>query len=270
MWSAFAVALGGAVAGAGCIDELTDETQLAASCGADPAPYTPYTASFHPSGPVSELPWREAGSIYPDGNENFRGYDEFPSTIECGSDKGAQSHLDVTSGCLVAASTGGGKYTRGFVELTASDAFRVVAHGFSPAYPTRPVKWTDQSVGYRFYFYGETGGGAYPGFKAFARYRTEDDLYVASWRTDGVVQIQKKHCGTYTTLARREDLPPPQPRTWHRMRLDALGDELTLYLDGKQVLSATSGTFSWGTAGIRIDGMRDAFLDDWQITDPAL
>ena len=47
---------------------------------------------------------------------------------------------------------------------------------------------------------------------------TEYDLYVGSWRMDGVVQIQKKHCGEYTILKRIANFGPPSPNVWRWSR----------------------------------------------------
>lgn len=233
----------------GCIVEEEPETGAGAeeaSCAATPGVYTPYVeAVAYDSGPVAELPWR---------GEDFEAYAP-GATVECADGKALRAHLDVTAGCLEAVALGERAYHRGRI---SPGTFRAVALG---------AKWTDQSIEYRFHYRAPSGGGAKPGFKAFARYRTEDDLYVASWRLDGTAHIQKKHCGRYTTLAATSH-PPPAPGTWHRLRFDALDDDLHLYLDGAPVLSATSATFSWGTAGIRADGVSGAHLDDWRLTSP--
>lgn len=248
-----------ASASAGCLDD-TDESLEGASttCGADHA-YTPYARSA-PSGSVVALPWLGETTSYPNGRESFDVYAS-GSTIECASDKDQRAHLDVTAGCLTAVTLGDGEYHRARVEPTsATHAFRAVALGYIGS---EPIKWTDQRSEYRFYYAGEAEG-TLPGFKIFARYRSEDDLYVGSWRFDGVIQIQKKQCGAYTILAKVTG-PPPSPKTWHRIRFDAIGDQLTLYIDDKPALSATSPTFSWGTVGIRIDGATDAYLDNWRV-----
>lgn len=67
------------------------------------------------------------------------------------------------------------------------------------------------------------------------------------------MQIKRKLDGSYTTLA---EVRKSRPTTgaWHRLRFDAIGNRLDVYIDGTKVLTATDGTFSWGTAGIRTDG----------------
>jgi len=63
-------------------------------------------------------------------------------------------------------------------------------------------------------------------------------------------------------------LAAPSPNTWHTIKLSASGDKLDLYLDGDHAVSTTDDTFNWGTAGIRIDSMDGAYLDDWRVSAP--
>lgn len=232
--------------------------------------YSPFVApGSYPSGPVSTYPWRGQASDYPDGCEDFRGYGPspgVPDTIECAGGKGVRDHLDVTSGCLDAVLMGSEhQYARGRVRAPDSD-FRVVALGYS-SNGAGPVKWTDCGMRFRFHCH-QTGENNWPGVKAFQRYRTEDDLYVASWRFDGVAQIQRKWSGDYSVLAVNSSFGPPAPDEWHWFAFEAIGSTLKLYLDDALVLQATSGTFSWGTCGIRIDGADGLYIDDWSIYQP--
>jgi hypothetical protein len=82
------------------------------------------------------------------------------------------------------------------------------------------------------------------------------------------VQIQKKHCGTYTVLKKTMAIAPPSPNEWHTIRFEAKGSELKLYLDGALAMTVTDHTFTSGTAGIRIDQMTDAVIDDWSVFAP--
>ena len=261
-----------------CVDLDAGEVELgdapgqqstSTSCPLDRAGvYSPYADDGrYPAGPVDALPWRGPTGAYPDGDEDFRGYSTLPTTIECASNKDRRSHLDVTAGCLEAVETGEGRYQRGLVHTTSDGYFRAIALGHAEG-DLLPVKWTDQTVEVRFFHRGRTGSSGNPGFKLFARYRSEDDLYVASWRFDGVVQIQRKLCGEYTTLAMRSGQPAPSASTWHWLRFEALGEDLTFYIDDHAVVHASSPTFSWGTAGIRIDSADGTYLDDWTISDP--
>jgi hypothetical protein len=265
---------------AGCVvgegeSEILDESQVVTCPLGGPGVYSPYGgAGTYPSGPVAVLPWRgrtlDASQLesYPLGVEDFRGYSSTPTTVECASAKGRRSHLDVTAGCLEAVTTGEGRYLRGLARATSDGYFRAIALGYLPDDSSHPIKWTDQSIEYRFYHRGATGSAGNPGFKAFARYRDENNLYVASWRFDGVVQIQRKRCGEYVTLAMRRDRPPPTAGAWHWLRFDAVGSQLRLSLDDELALTASSGTFSWGSAGIRIDSADGTYVDDWSVLSP--
>ena len=241
-------------------DETVSETASELTSCVTPADaFNPFTGSSS-TGRVSTYPWKGYSTTYPAGDEDMRGY-SLPTTIECSSGKSARSHLDVTAGCLKAVAVG--SYSRGQIQSTSDGAFRVVALPFTGS-ESHPLKWTDMSNQYRFYYTGTSGPGVDPGFKVFDRYRTEDDLYVASWRVDGIIQIKKKQCGVYKTLAQTTHAKP-STGAWHTVRFDAIGTQLDFYLDGTRVLSATDSTFSWGTAGIRTDAMTGAYLDDWTV-----
>jgi hypothetical protein len=264
-WGTLAIAL----ALAGCmVGSPTAADEQPSTCPSyGPATYSPYAArAKYPSDSVANLPWRGPANAYPDGDESFSNYGTaMPVMIECSDDKRAVPYLDVTDGCLGAVAIDGGKYIRGEVHATPDNYFRTVALGYAAGEPDHAVKWTDQAVEYRFYYTAQVGTNGNPGFKAFARYRTEDDLYVGSWRMDGVAQIQRKQCGAYTELLIDPSFGAPAPNMWHTIRFAAAGDELQLTLDGKLAVDTTDSAFSSGTAGIRIDAMDGAYLDDWKV-----
>lgn len=217
--------------------------------------YSPFPANQQAVvGPVSQYPWSTVD------------FGSFPmgSTIECGSNKGAVSYLDVTAGCMSAASFQGNP--RGQVHTTADNYFRTFA------LPTTsngtPVKWTDQSVEYDFYFSSYTGTVSNPGFKLFTRYLDEYDLYVASFREDGTAQIQKKECGTYTILKRIPNYGAPSLNQWHHIKFEAIGNDLRFFIDGRLAVEVQDTTFAAGTAGIRIDDTDGAYIDNWKVSAP--
>jgi len=228
--------------------------------------YTPYAnPGASPVGKVSTYPWRGPSAGYPDGVEDFRGYGtSLPLNLECGGTRSRRTHLEVTAGCLDAVVDGGDP--RGKIGLTSTGIYRSFALPFAAGDASNVVRWTDQGVEYRFRY--ATGPVGNTGFKAFTRYRTEYDLYVASWRLDGVVQIQKKACGQYTVLERLGSYGAPSPNAWHTIRFEAVGNRLQLFLDGQLAISLTDATFASGTAGIRIDAMGDALIDDWRVYAP--
>jgi hypothetical protein len=229
--------------------------------------YTPFV-NYGPvsSGNVATYPWRGKTETYPDTIEDFRGYGpSLPASVECGANKSTRDYLDVTAGCLSAVSFDGGKV--GQVHMTTDGYYR----SFALPYDTtnqRQVAWDDVGVEYRFYYSAWTGDVSNPGFKAFGRYLTEYDLYVGSWRRDGVVQIQKKQCGVYTILKRDASYGPPAPNMWHTMRFEVVGNEQRLYLDGRLAMTTTDDAIKHGTAGIRIDDAENAYVDDWKVFAP--
>ena len=226
--------------------------------------YTPYVGSGpFPMGSVAAYPWRGPSSMYPDSVEDFRGY-SLPDNVECGGTRGKRNYLEVTAGCLDAVSANG--QGSGKVGMTGDGYYRSFALAFAANDATHPVKWTNQGVEYKFFHPGGPVGNF--GFKAFVRYRTEYDLYVASWRMDGVVQIQKKECGQYTVLQRNSHYGAPSPNAWHTINFQVVGNQMKLYLDGQLAMTQTDNTFVAGTAGIRIDSMEGALIDDWRVFQP--
>ena len=216
----------------------------------DPSAYTPYTTATHPTGSVLAMPW---------GTESFTAYPA-SAMVECSNNKSTRHHLDVTAGCLNTVND-----THGVISSTSAGAFRAVVLGYAPTDSDHPVRYTDQSIEYSFFYTGTSGAGVLPGFKAFARYNTEEDLYVASWRVDGVVQIQRKQCGVYTPLEILKTYGAPSTNAWHTIRFTAIGDTLELYLDGAKVITVTDQAFASGTMGIRTDAMTGALIDDWRV-----
>ena len=286
LWKRLALiaVLGGIAVSAGCIADTSGSVDDGSDAGSDAVTqtaeqdlsscpsysssvYTPYIGAGSPTGTVAQYPWRGPTSTYPSGDEAFNGYgSSLPATVECGSEKSDRKYLDVTAGCLSAVSTSSGN--RGKIALTTDGSYRSFAKSYTSG-GTAPVKWTDSGTEYNFYYTASPlSVGVNPGFKAFLRYRTEYDLYVASWRADGVVQIQKKQCGQYTTLKMDKSYGKPTSGKWHTIKFEAVGDKLSLWLDGNFAMSATDSTFGWGTAGIRIDSYDGAYIDNWKVYAP--
>jgi hypothetical protein len=216
--------------------------------------YSPFPANTPALiGPVSQYPWSTV---------NFSNFQN-GQTIECGSNKGAVSYLDVTAGCLSAATFQ--QNPRGQIHTTTDNYYRSFA---LPTSNGKPVKWTDQSVEYDFYFSQYTGSVSNPGFKLFARYLDEYDLYVASFREDGTAQIQKKECGVYTILKRIPNYGAPALNQWHHIKFEAIGNDLRFFIDGRLAVEVQDTTFAAGTAGIRIDDTDGAYIDNWKVSAP--
>ncbi len=229
--------------------------------------YSPYVDM----GPISTgtpaaYPWRGVAGTYPDTVEDFRAYSA-GSQVECGSNKSARDYLDVTAGCLKTASSNGNTVGEIHGTSVSEGYYRSFALPYDSAHG-RPAAWTDVGVEYRFFYSQWTSNVSGPGFKIFARYLTEYDLYVGSWRRDGVVQIQKKQCGVYTVLQRNSSFGPPAPNMWHTIRFEVKGNQQRLYLDGQLAMTTTDDAIKTGTAGIRIDSAEASLIDDWKVYTP--
>ncbi|WP_232298464.1 pectate lyase [Leptospira licerasiae] len=213
---------------------------------------------YYPSGSSEVYPWLtpEGGSL-----EGFESYID-GSVIESSSNKSAQSHIEVTSGTLMSKYVSNGVYKRA---KTEDYNFRMLLQGLNNGLR---VKWTDQALEARFYIDSwQASSDSWQGIHLFTRYRTENDLYVASLRSDGTVYFKKKLCGTYTTLAsgilkdQAGNQKFFQTKQWYKLALIATGNHLDFYVDNVLQLSVTDGTFSWGTSGIRTD-YANVYLDD--------
>jgi hypothetical protein len=230
----------------------------AASCN-PPDTYEFYPGTgFYPSGSSEFYPWQTPV------DNAFEGFESYANgaLIESSADKDRQSHIEVTSGALYSKYVGPSLYRRAKIE---DYNFRMLIQGL---YNELRVKWTDQAIESRFYIDAwHTTDNSWQGVHLFARYRTENDLYVASFRSDGSMYIKKKQCGLYTTLASGQFLDQngnPRPfnlKQWYKLTFAAIGNHLEFSIDGVPQLFVTDGTFSWGTAGIRTD-YATVYLDD--------
>jgi|SoiMethySBSTD1v2_1073268.scaffolds.fasta_scaffold182907_2 hypothetical protein len=242
---------------------LTINHAQAASCN-PPGTYEFYPGTgFYPSGSSESYPWQT-----PVGNA-FEGFESYANSalIESSADKDRQSHLEVTSGALYSKYVGPSLYRRAKIDAYN---FRMLIQGLSNELR---VKWTDQAIESRFYVdVWQTTDHSWQGVHLFARYRTENDLYVATLRKNGFVYIKKKQCRPgepplYTELASGQFLDQNgNPRSfhlkqWYTLTFAAIGNHLEFFIDGVPQLSVTDGTFSWGTAGIRTD-YATVYLDD--------
>lgn len=204
---------------------------------------------------------------YPKGNSSTYGWpgDDFESyahdeIVESRTNQSRRSHLDVTSGTLRARHLNGSRlWKRGW---TDTYNFRVLSRATSGG---KLVRLTDVDPAVRVHISNwDTSGPQWSGAHIFARYQTENDLYVASLRKDGKVYIKLKHCDAYTTLAGADfSQGPVQTGTWYDLRFEVVGQRLRFYVDGHLELEAFDDTLSWGTTGVRTD-YATMYLDDWK------
>jgi cysteine-rich repeat protein len=262
----------GTAAGDGCSANCKVESGYACSgspsvCTPAPSPGTG-DAQCEPtygSGVYDAFPWNN--SSYPKGNSDTYGWpgDDFESyahdeIVETSTNKSRRSHLDVTSGTLRAKHLNGSQlWKRGW---TNTHNFRVLSRTTSGG---DLVRLTDVEPAVRVYISSwDSSGPQWSGAHIFARYQTENDLYVASLRKDGKVYIKLKHCDAYTTLAGANfSQGAVQTGKWYDLRFEVVGQRLRFYVDGTLELEAFDDTLSWGTTGVRTD-YSTMYIDDWE------
>ncbi|MEO8062796.1 MAG: hypothetical protein ABI821_08610 [Pseudomonadota bacterium] len=84
-------------------------------------------------------------------------------------------------------------------------------------------------------------------FGVMARYVDDQNYYFLSLRSSNFVSLRKVVNGVATTLA---TVPlGVSPAVWYSLRLDAVGDQLRGYVDGKLLVEATDDTLASGASG---------------------
>ena len=84
-------------------------------------------------------------------------------------------------------------------------------------------------------------------FGVMARHVDDRNYYFLSLRNSNFVSLRKVVNGVTTTLA---TVPlAVSPATWYSLRLDAVGDQLRGYVDGKLLVEAADATHARGTSG---------------------
>lgn len=196
-----------------------------------------------------------SASSCPWAGEDFESYAD-GTLIECDSNPSLRAHLEVTSGCL--SSKYAGTWRRGW---TTTYDFRVLSRQYVDG---KKAGWRNVAPRYRAHIVAwQAGAPAWAGLHVFARYQTENDLYVASFRKDGLVTIKKKLGGVYTTLAQKT-VGTPTLKTWHTVQFSVSDTTLRFFVNGVLQLTAQDSSLAWGTTGIRTDYM-DVYLDDWML-----
>lgn len=209
---------------------------------------------------TSESPWSEYFD-YADGE-----------LIECARDWSRRSYLDTTAGCMYGRHVGSSStpYTRGW---TTIHNFRAVA--FKNTSSGR-ARYTNTRTEARFNVAAlQPTDGDVRGINLFARYKDADNLYVATFRSNGRISISSKVNCNYRAIA--AGTHSFKLNAWHKLRLDVGRqpdgrDLLVYYVDGVEVLRGYSAVnngiveanhLSSGTVGIRTDYV-DVYLDDWR------
>jgi len=193
--------------------------------------------------------------------------------VEYANEKLSIQRFDITSGYLTTKPSSSWKYG-----WSNDNAFRVIASQKDNR--QQDIKYTNQTNQYRAQIKGWKNTNAiipeWSGLHAITRYQTADDLYVASIRYDGNVTIKVKYQGNYATLAQKkltngvkkylDENGHLATEQWYKINFSAVGEQLTLSLDGIELLSVHNELLAEGTIGIRTDHV-ETYLDDWLLVE---
>lgn len=195
---------------------------------------------------------------YPYPSQTFQEY-SVGEIIGQSSQKNLTAPLIVTSGVLRCNSYQGVKQA-----FTDTYNFRALLNGQNNGVR---VGWTDNIVNAVVIPVApQPNMPSWSGMHLFGRYRTEEDLYVASLRFDGLATIKRKIAGVYTTLAELK-IPAPKYGTTYKIQFTLNGPNLSYYVNDVKYLSVIDSTFGWGTTGIRID-YTDCYITSLRMTSP--
>ena len=179
---------------------------------------------------------------------------ELGGSIAKSSAKNVHWGVVVTSGELVVGELVSGEHTKTKTGFTTTHNFRML---LDP--PTKKkidrVAWDNYTFSVKVclenWLAQSAETPAWSGVHLFARYNTENDLYVASLRKDGFVVIKKKIRGEYTTLATSKgELTLGK---WYVLAFCVENAKLSFYIDGVLILETNDSTLSSGTSGVRFD-----------------
>jgi hypothetical protein len=84
-------------------------------------------------------------------------------------------------------------------------------------------------------------------FGLMARYVDDRNFYYLSLRSSNTASLRKVVNGTVTVLG--SVALPVNPATWYSLRLDAVGNQLRAYVNGRQVLEASDNSLASGASG---------------------
>jgi|RhiMethySRZTD1v2_1073278.scaffolds.fasta_scaffold73600_2 hypothetical protein len=233
------------------------------------------------AGPGDE--WRETFNEY-ENNE----------IVECASGKSLRPHLDVSEQCLRKQTISDGRtgyaasVEHALLDSSGQEYRKIRATAFSLDPEGKRVLWTNQEHRIRLYLSSldkkQPGEESDQGMSMYARYRTSNDHYVASLKSDGRMFIKQKLCGenNYITLLDGTFGSPVTTKNWYNLTFraedvkhpttGAPGVKLTFSVsrpsdDYQKTLTTThygSSRFLNGTGGFRTDFIR-GYVDDWRV-----
>lgn len=197
-------------------------------------------------------------SQYPYPKQDFHQFSE-NQTIVDSRNSATDGQLMATSGLLTC------KELNGVLDgYTTTYNFRMLTDPRSNG--GSRVGWTDSRVtALATIMRWHSGRPNWAGFHLFARYTTSDDLYVASYRVDGLLTLKKKVAGKYTTL-KTKNIGTPTLGEEHVFAFEVEGSNLKFFVDGVLEIEATDTDLTWGTHGVRMD-YSDTYVDYLKVTD---
>jgi hypothetical protein len=109
------------------------------------------------------------------------------------------------------------------------------------------------------------GTGGDPWFGLFARYQGPGNYYYVTVRSSNSISLRRLTGGSIQVL---DSAPlPVSLGTWYSLRLEAIGNQLRVYVNGTLVLEATDSTFQQGRYGV-VTYKTAAEFDDVLVTQP--
>ena len=109
------------------------------------------------------------------------------------------------------------------------------------------------------------GTGTQPWFGLFARYRDANNYYYVTVRNSNEISLRRQLNGGVLTL----DTAPftLSAGTWYSLRLEAIRDQLRVYVNGRLILEATDTAIAQGRYGAIMYKSATAY-DDVTVTQP--
>jgi peptidase M23-like protein/concanavalin A-like lectin/glucanase superfamily protein len=111
---------------------------------------------------------------------------------------------------------------------------------------TNSSAWTNQRVSARVKPTQFNGSDRF--VAVLARVQNATNYYYATLRSSGKIELKKLVNGTSTTFASKTFTV--SPNTWYTVRLEVIGNALSLYVNGTLQLSGTDSQFASGRAGL--------------------
>lgn len=111
---------------------------------------------------------------------------------------------------------------------------------------TSSSSWTNQRVSARVKATSFNGSDRF--VAVLARVQSATNYYYATLRSSGKIELKKLVNGSSTTIASKSF--SISPNTWYTVRLEVIGNALSLFVNGTQQLTGNDSQFASGRAGL--------------------